>query len=183
MRNCILALSIAFFSIVEVARAGDQTPATQPAATQPAGFELTHDADASIGLSFDRPAKWHIDRNEIINTRARVRELVFRMDGFDAKVQSTLKFAAEDAGGPAKINVTAPDNPSATASKIFSIDGQPARLTAYKIPDTGVAELLIVQTAKGTHSYTIMMSFPSSQRDKYLALADAICASVRFINP
>ncbi len=177
MRNCFLVLCVAFLGVVAAATAADQPPATQPAA-----FELTPGADTSVGLSFDRPAQWRTDGAKVINPKSGQTDLVFEMDGFDAGTQPTLKFSGEDAGGEAEIDVTTPANQSATASKIFSVDSRPARLTAYKFPDSG-AELLTVQTAKGTRFYTITMVFPSSQRDKYLSLADTICASVRITKP
>jgi hypothetical protein len=151
-------------------------------ATQPDGIELSHGSDAAIGLSFDRPARWKTDGTKVINSKSGLTELTFTMDGFDSGTQSTLTFSVENAGGEAKIDVTAPANPSATASKIFTVDGQPARWTTYKVADTG-AELLLMQTAKGTRFYTVKMVFPSSQRSKYLALVDSVCESIRITNP
>jgi hypothetical protein len=150
-------------------------------ATKPIEIELSPGSDASVGLSFVRPAMWHSTGAKVINTKSRETEILFEMDGFDAGTRSSLKFSHVDNGTETKIDTTTQADSSATASKVFSIDGQPARLTAYKVGTE--SELLIVQTAKGTHLYTITMVFPSSQCDKYLALAGTVCESVRITHP
>ncbi len=65
--------------------------------------------------------------------------------------------------------------------KVFIVDGVPARMTVQKVPPKGISEVLYVHLVKGTRSYAIALSFATSEHDRFLELADAVCRSIRLL--
>jgi hypothetical protein len=138
--------------------------------------------DTAVGVSFARPADWvPVEQPKNGNASASFGQ----RSAPPGQVRATLQVSMEDHPGCiAKIDVDAPAPPTATGSKVFTIDGVPARLTAYDMPpdvpsQVPDAEILTVQTAKGSRHYTITMVFPKVQHEMYLQIADDICKSLK----
>ena len=148
--------------------------------TRPAIPPMTLWTDRTVGVAFDRPARW--------TTFAPVEggdpSVAFgEPEPWAARVQAHLRVSMRDTPRmTVNIDTTSPSDPAATASKAFTVDGVPARLTAFPTPDH-TAEVATVQTAKGSRSYTLTVVYPASRRADSLAMVDAVCESIRLPPP
>lgn len=153
-----------------------------PSTTEPAIPEMITCTDNTVGVTFARPAKWRVcDQAKDGDASIAYDE----PEPWDGLVQATMRISKRDTPGCIqKVDVTTPADPTATVDKIFVVDGKAARLTAFKVPVTdkaAQAELLTVHFAKGSRLYRLSMVFATTQHDPYLALAEAICASMRLL--
>nr|MDA3857583.1 carboxypeptidase-like regulatory domain-containing protein [Roseovarius sp.] len=150
---------------------------TEPA--QPALPKMVSVVSDAVGVTFDRPADWIVDPAPPPQSGPGVDFL--QPDSLVQGVKASLRIWMVDGGSPQSIDVVSPPDPKATASRILTIDGVPARLTAFKAG--GDAELLDVTMANGPRLYTMQMVYPQHRHDEYLRLALAVCQSLRLHKP
>ncbi|MCF7731805.1 MAG: ankyrin repeat domain-containing protein [Akkermansiaceae bacterium] len=144
---------------------------------QPALPKMVPVTSNELGVTFDRPAEWIVDKEPPPHNGPGV-DFAQPLTMVD-DVRASLSVSMEEAGGRAGIDVTSPGNPNATARRIFEVDGEPARLTVLKVNGRNY-ELLRVAVARGMRFYEINMGFPQKRHDEYVRLALAICESLRF---
>lgn len=100
------------------------------------------------------------------------------------EVQAFLKLSFNDYAGATTValDLTSKPHPSATVNRIITVDGMPARVTGYRLPDVD-GESLTLQVARGSRVYHADLGYGLRRREFYLALADAIFTSIRWDEP
>jgi hypothetical protein len=168
--------------ICRMAWAAESSPATRPStqpSTRPDLPDMTSVTDKAVGLTFDRPTTWK-EFNAPPNGQARI--AFAEVPPWQGGVQAYMQIYMEDTHAIATVDTRPAVNSTAVLNRVFNIDGMPAIETVISQPtfsQSVPAETLIVETAKGSRFYALNMVFATSQQDKYLKLADAICASMK----
>ncbi len=172
------AISYLLTGAVENAADSPSSAPAEPVSDEKHLPEMVRTGDLALGITFELPKHWISDRD---NKTPGV-NVAFVEKPTKEKVQPSLRISMDDNGVQTAIDITSPAPPSATASKELRVDGTAARLTAQPVPG-GAGEQVIVQIARGTKSYTLLLNYPAARRDVYVALAGAIATSIRFEAP
>jgi hypothetical protein len=134
------------------------------------------------GLRFNRPKDW-IQLDAILPNTVAFGEPWPRADG-SSGARATLQVRLIDAPGAAGIYMDANPNGNYTIDRHVTVDGASARLTGYLMKHSDVhlapSEWLFVDGVKQGRSFSFKMGFPSDQRERYLAILEAMLPSIKF---
>ena len=144
--------------------------------SKPALPKMTRYEDPRLGVAFNRPTHWVLNDKE----KTGENDIAFVEWPTNEKVRPEIRVSMQDMRGGTTVISTTVSPKRASTDRILEIDGTPARLSIRQIPGRSY-ELLIVQMAKGTRSYQLTMTFATAEHERYVALADAVCASFRLL--